>query len=312
MERLIAIVGPTASGKSRIAHELALRLGGEIVNGDSRQVYSGMRIGTAGPGAEEMSAVRHHLYASRDPRDPYSLALYQRDAGAAFDAIWKRGSFPWLVGGTGQYIWSLLEAWSVPGVPPDLDLRAALSQRAAREGNGVLHAELAAVDPAAAAKIGPENVRRVVRAIEVYSVTGRRISDWQTKGEPRFGYLLFGLDVPLDELDRRIDTRVDRMFAAGLVGEVEALLAAGLTLADSAMGSIGYRQVASHLLGECTLEAAVEETKRATRRFARNQLKWFRRSDTRIRWVKDASDIEMEANIFTGACTNAMRGASRW
>jgi tRNA dimethylallyltransferase len=312
MERIVAIVGPTASGKSAAALELAGRLGGEIVNADSRQVYRGMEIGTAAPGPGDRRRVRHHLYGFRDPREPYSLALYQQDALASFEAIWKRGSFPWLVGGTGQYVWSLLEAWTVPQVPPDDELRASLLARAEREGSEVLHAELARVDPSAAEKIDPRNVRRVIRALEVFEATGRPISDWQTKGEPAFGYLLFGIDVPLDVLDRRIDARVEAMFAAGFVAEVEALLASGLTAADSAMGSIGYGEAAAYLAGEKTLHEAKEETKRATRRLARYQLKWFRKDDPRIRWVRDADSIEMEANIFTGACTNAMRGSSRW
>jgi len=168
MERLVAIVGPTASGKSRAAFELAQRLGGEIVNADSRQVYRGMAVGTAGPAADEMRAVRHHLFGFRDPREPYSLALYQRDARAVFESLWGRGTFPWLVGGTGQYVWSLLEAWTVPEVAPDEDLRAALHARAAAGGHGALHAALARVDPAAAEKIDARNVRRVVRALAVY------------------------------------------------------------------------------------------------------------------------------------------------
>jgi tRNA dimethylallyltransferase len=312
MERLVAIVGPTASGKSGIALELAKRLGGEIVNGDSRQVYRGMAIGTAAPPAEELRAVRHHLYGFRDPRDAYSLALYQRDARAAFDGLWSRGSFAWLVGGTGQYVWSLLENWTVPEVAPDEELRARLRARAEAEGAATLHEQLAAVDPAAAEKIDFRNVRRVIRALEVFTVTGVPISQWQTRGEPGFGYLLFGIDVPLHELDRRIDLRVDAMFAGGIVDETRALLDAGLTSRDSAMASIGYAQAARHIAGECSLADAVDDTKRATRRLAREQLKWFRKDDARIRWVKEADAIEMEANIFTGACTNAMRGASRW
>jgi tRNA dimethylallyltransferase len=138
------------------------------------------------------------------------------------------------------------------------------------------------------------------------------MSDWQRRGQPDFGYLLFGIDVPLPELDRRIDARVTRMFADGFVDEVRGLLQAGLSPGDSAMGAIGYAQVAAYLAGDCTLDEAKADTKRATRRLAREQLKWFRKDDSRIRWVHDAEDIEMEANIFTGACTNVMRGSSRW
>jgi tRNA dimethylallyltransferase len=311
LRRLVAIVGPTATGKSAIATELAVRLGGELVNADSRQVYRGMDIGTAKPTPADRRRVRHHLYDICEPTETYSLALYQSDARAALDAIWARGSFAWLVGGTGQYVWALLDAWTVPEVPPDPDLRAALTAIAESEGAEALHLRLREIDPIAADAIDARNVRRVVRALEVFQHTGVPISTWQTKGAPDFEYLLFGIDVPLAELDERIDTRVDHMFAEGFVDEVRALLAAGTPPDASSMSSIGYSQVLRHLTGEITLEAAVDETKRATRRLARRQSQWFRRDDPRITWVKDADDIDLQANIFTGACTNVIRGESR-
>lgn len=311
LPRLVAIVGPTASGKSAIALELAGALGGEIVNGDSRQIYRRMDIGTAKPTAEERRRVRHHLFDIADPRETYSLALYQRDAARVFEEIWSRGSFPWLVGGTGQYVWGLLENWSVPEVAPNEALRAELSGFAEDHGAGALHARLAAVDAVAAERIDARNVRRVVRAIEVFEQTGRPISEWQTKGEPPFEYLLFGIDVPLVELDERINRRVEAMIEAGFVQEVERLLDEGVPGDAPAMSSIGYAQMVRHVTGELSLEEAVEETKRATRRLARRQRQWFRKSDPRIRWVRDASDIELEANIFTGACTTVVRGEGR-
>lgn len=311
LPRLIAIVGPTASGKTGIALELAQQLGGEIVNGDSRQVYQGMDIGTAKPTLSERKTVRHHLFDIADPREAYSLALYQRDALAAFDALWQRGAFPWLVGGTGQYIWGLLENWSVPEVAPDEELRAKLKAHAAEQGAEALHARLAAVDPLAAERIDARNVRRVVRALEVYERTGRPISEWQTKGQPDFEYLLYGIDIARDELDRRIGRRVDEMFAQGFVAEVRKLLCEGVPEDAPAMSSIGYAEIVKHLRGELSLAEAVELTKRATRRLARRQQQWFRKDDPRIKWVRDADDIELEANIFTGACTTVVRGESR-
>jgi len=311
LRRLVAIVGPTASGKSAVALALAKDLGGEIVNGDSRQVYRGMDIGTAKPTLAERRQARHHLFDIADPRDTYSLALYQRDARAAFDQTWERGSFPWLVGGTGQYVWGLLENWSVPEVAPDEALRSDLAGVADAQGPDALHARLAAVDSVAAGRIDARNVRRVIRAIEVFEHTGRPISDWQTKSQPDFEYLLFGIDVPLDELDRRIDARVDAMVQAGFLDEVQRLLDDGVPPDAPALSSIGYVQLVGHLRGELSLEEAVEQTKRATRRLARRQLQWFRKTDPRIKWVRDASDIELEANIFTGACTNVIRGESR-
>ncbi len=311
LRRVVAIVGPTASGKSAIALDLAQRLGGEIVNEDSRQVYRGMDIGTAKPSAAGRRLVRHHLYDICDPREHYSLALYRQQALAAFDVLWARGTFPWLVGGAGQYVWSLLENWSVPEVAPDQALRARLAAQAERDGAEALHGRLAAVDPAAAERIDARNVRRVIRAIEVYEHTGTPISAWQTKGDPDFEYLLFGIDVPQDVLDERIGGRVDAMFQAGLIDEVRGLLDSGVPPDAPSMSSIGYAEVARHLAGEIPLDEAMELTKRATRRLARRQAQWFRRDDARITWVRDADDIDLQANIFTGACTNVIRGANR-
>ena len=311
LRRVVAIAGPTASGKSAIALELAQRLGGEIVNADSRQVYRGMDIGTAKPSLENRRLVRHHLYDICDPGDPYSLALYRQQALATFEALWARGSFPWLVGGTGQYVWSLLENWTVPEVAPDEGLRAELAAEAQAHGPEALHGRLALVDPLAAERIDARNVRRVIRAIEVYEHTGMPISDWQTKGDPDFEYLLFGVDVARDVLDARIERRVDAMFEAGLVDEVRRLLDSGVPADAPAMSSIGYGEVARHLAGEIALEEAIELTKRATRRLARRQAQWFRRDDPRVTWVRDADDIDLQANIFTGACTNVIRGANR-
>ncbi|GBD23107.1 tRNA dimethylallyltransferase [bacterium HR29] len=308
---LIAIVGPTASGKSAAALELAERLGGEIVNADSRQVYRGMDIGTAKPPPDVRRRVPHHLYDIADPTDEFSLATYVDLARAKFEELWAKGTFPWLVGGSGQYVWALLEDWEVPHVPPDRELRARLAAEAAERGAEALHARLAAVDPVAAERIDPRNVRRVIRALEVYEHTGVPISVWQRKGEPNFQVLIAAIDVPRDELERRIDARVEAMFASGLVEEVEALLARGVPPDAPALQSIGYAEVIAYLHGFCTLAEAVEATKRATRRLVRRQLQWFRRDDPRIRWIREPAEIELEANIFTGACTTAIRGPGR-
>ena len=311
LRRLVAIVGPTASGKSAIALQLARELGGEIVNADSRQIYRGMDIGTAKPTSEERRLVRHHLFDIADPADAYSLALYRRGAGVALESIWERGNFAWLVGGTGQYLWALLENWQVPDVPPDEALRAELTGFATAHGAAALHERLASVDPLSAGRLDARNVRRVVRALEVFQCTGVPMSTWQTKGRPDFEFLLFGIDVPRDELVERIDRRVDEMFALGFVDEVQRLLEAGVLPGAPALSSIGYSQVIQYLAGEVTLVLAIENTKKATRRLARSQMQWFRRDDPRITWVRAAEGIEMQANIFTGACTNAIRGEGR-
>ena len=311
LRRLVAIVGPTASGKSRIALELAGRLGGEIVNADSRQLYRGMDIGTAKPSIEDRRRVRHHLFDVADPHDGYSLALYQQHARAALEEIWSRDSFAWLVGGTAQYVWALLEAWQVPDVPPDEALRAELADFATTSGWEALHARLLAVDPLSGERLDGRNVRRVIRAIEVFEKTGIPISTWQAKGDPDFEYLLFGVTIPRDEIYARIDRRVDAMFGGGLLEEVQALLDAGVPPTAPAMSSIGYGESVRYLKGETSLAEAIERTKFGTHRLARSQGQWFRADDRRITWVTDADDIDLQANIFTGACTNTIRGERR-
>lgn len=311
LRRLVAIVGATGTGKSAIALELAQRLGGEIVNADSRQVYRGMDIGTAKPSPEDRRKVRHHLYDVVDPRDGYSLALYQRQARETLESIWARNTFAWLVGGTGQYVWGLLEAWQVPDVAPDAQLRARYETFAAENGWEALHRRLAAVDALASERIDGRNVRRVIRALEIFEKSGRPMSEWQARGTPDFEFLLFGVDVPRDVLYPRVDRRVDAMFEGGLVDETQELLAAGVPAGAPAMSSIGYGETVRFLRGELTLDEARDRTKIATHRLIRSQDQWFRRDDRRITWVRDADDVDMQANIFTGACTNVIRGESR-
>ena len=311
LRRLVAIVGATGTGKSAIALELAQRLGGEIVNADSRQVYRGMDIGTAKPGSEDRRKVRHHLYDVADPGDGYSLALYQQQAKETLDEIWSREAFAWVVGGTGQYVWGLLENWQVPDVPPDEALRAELAAFADAEGHEALHARLAAVDAESAAKIDGRNIRRVVRALEVFEKSGRAMSDWQKAIAPEFEFLLFGIDVPRKVLYERVDRRVETMFASGLIEEVQGLLDSGVPADCPVMSSIGYGETVRYLRGDETLDEAKERTKIATHRLIRSQDQWFRRDDKRITWVQDADDIDMRANIFTGACTNVIRGENR-
>ncbi|MCA9832131.1 MAG: tRNA (adenosine(37)-N6)-dimethylallyltransferase MiaA [Dehalococcoidia bacterium] len=300
MNRAVVIAGPTASGKSAAAIDFALRFGGEIINADSRQVYSGMRIGTAAPDVEQLARVPHHLFGFLHPSENYSLALYQRQARTALDECWKRGVLPIVVGGTGQYIWGLLEAWTVPPVEANGPLRQQLRARAEAEGVVALHETLAQVDPLAASRIDPANVRRVIRALEVFELTGKRISEWQEKRDPGFEFRVFGLDVPLTELDARIDRRVDLMVADGLVEEVRSLLKAGVRRDANAMDSIGYREILVFLDGELDLSEAVGAIKQSTRQLARGQKKWFRAGDPRITWVRDSAELLDAAKVFIG------------
>ena len=285
MRKLIAIVGPTATGKTALAVALARAVDGEIVGADSRQVYRRMDIGTAKPTPEERALVPHHLLDVAEPNEPFSLAQYLELASASLEDIWGRGRQPLLVGGSGQYVWALLEGWKVPHLPPQRELRRSLEERAAREGAEALHQELARIDPRAADGIDPRNVRRVIRALEVYEATGRPISFWQEKAPPEWDALILGLTCPRDELYRRIDTRVDGMMGAGLVEEVRGLLAMGYSRELPSMSGIGYREACQHLAGELDLPVAAARIKTATHRLARQQATWFRRDDERIRWI---------------------------
>ena len=225
--RLIAIVGATATGKTALGIQLAHALSGEIVNADSRQVYRGLDLGTAKPTPAERAAVPHHHIDVADPDEPFTLGLFLSTANVALDDIWSRGRQPIVVGGTGQYVWALLEGWKVPRVPPDHELRARLEAIVAKYGPDALIRELLDVDPASAVNIDSRNVRRVIRAIEVTRATGRPFSAWQKKVAPDFETTIIGLRMERRALYARIDARVDSMLAAGFVDEVRALNSSG-------------------------------------------------------------------------------------
>ncbi len=285
--KLTAIVGPTAVGKTALAVAMAARVGGEIVSADSRQVYRQMDIGTAKPTAAERAAAPHHLIDIVDPDEEFSLATYQELALAAIDDIAARGRVPLLVGGTGQYLAALLEGWQIPRVPPQPELRAALEREAAERGAEALHARLAAVDPVAAARIPPANLRRVIRALEVHAVTGRPISDQQTRVPPPFAVRTIWLTRPRDELYARADARVDAMVAAGLADEVAGLLRRGYGWELPAMSSLGYAQLRPYLEGAASLADCVERLKFDTHAFIRRQGAWFRRLPGLEVWTPD-------------------------
>lgn len=295
MGGLVTIVGPTAIGKSELAFQIAREYDGEIVSADSRQVYRYLDIGTAKPTLEQRAAVSHHLVDIVDPDEAFSLALYQKLAYAAIENIQGRGKIPLLVGGSGLYIRSVIEGWQIPRVPPDPEFRRRLEDRARQEGGYVLYEELQRVDPVAAQRIAPSNVRRVIRALEIYKVAGCPPSQLWHKQKPSFSALIIGLTTDRSDLYQRIDSRVDKMIKEGLVAETQDLLRRGYSLDLPAMSGTGYKQIGMFLQGKLDLPSAIQQIKCETHRFARHQYAWFRLTDPRIHWFKIGDKLKSEA-----------------
>jgi tRNA dimethylallyltransferase len=294
MKRLVAIIGPTGTGKSRLALHLTRRLNAEIVSADSRQVYRYLNIGTAKPTTKELSTVQHHLIDIIDPDEDFSLAQYQQLAGEAIEDIQQRGRLPLLVGGSGLYVRAVLEGWQIPRVAPDIEFRRNLGNKAAGGGGEQLYRELLKADPAAAQKIDPRNVRRVIRALEV-SQSGPSVSEARKDRVSPYNSLIIGLTADRDELYRRTDARVDDMISRGLIDEVRRLMEMGYRFDLPAMSGIGYRQIGMYLRGELELSQAIERIKTETHRLVRQQYNWFRLKDKRIHWLDIKGDIEAEA-----------------
>jgi tRNA dimethylallyltransferase len=281
--RPLAIVGPTAAGKSALAIALAEELGGEVVNADAMQLYRGMDIGTAKVTPDERRGVPHHLLDVLDVTETASVAAYQRDARAILERLLDEGRVPILVGGSGLYVRAVLDELEFPGTDPDI--RARLEQELAASSAERLHERLTGLDPIAAAAILPSNGRRIVRALEVIELTGRPFSATMPRpGPTRYGTLQIGLDLDTDELDRRVDLRVTRMFSEGLVDEVRRLEKEGLRVGRTASRALGYQQVLDQFDAEEDMAAAAAATAQATRRFVRRQRSWFRR-DQRVHWL---------------------------
>jgi tRNA dimethylallyltransferase len=292
----IAVVGPTAVGKTEISLRLAQRLEGEIISADSRLFYRKMDIGTAKPNRVELERVTHHLIDVANPDEIWNLAGYQKAAVQEIARIQERGHLPILVGGTGQYVWSVIEDWIIPAQAPDLGLRQALEHWASEIGPQELYNRLSTLDPEAAAHIEAGNVRRTIRALEVIFRTGKRFSEQRLKGASPFQWLIIGLIRSREELYQRVDERIEAMIAQGFIDEVRELLARGYSAELPTLSAIGYREIGAYLRGEISLADAVMLMKRLTRQFVRRQANWFKADDPRIHWfqcdVSSADEIE--------------------
>ncbi|UJP38741.1 tRNA (adenosine(37)-N6)-dimethylallyltransferase MiaA [Cellulomonas palmilytica] len=289
---VVAVVGPTATGKSDLAVELALALRGEVLNADALQLYRGMDVGTAKLTPDERRGVPHHLLDVLDPREEASVADYQALARAAVDDCHARGARVVAAGGSGLYVRALLDHMEFPGTDPDV--RARLEQRVEAEGSRALHAELERLDPTAAASIGPRNARRVVRALEVIELTGRPYSSSLPQHVYEVPAVQIGLDCDRAVLDERVAARTARMFDDGLVAEVERLLEHGL--GRTAARAVGYAETAALLRGELTPDEARDAITAGTRRLARKQMGWFGR-DPRVHWL-DSRDPDLVARAL--------------
>jgi tRNA dimethylallyltransferase len=291
---LIIVLGPTGVGKTSLAIELAQLLDGEIIGADSRQIYRHMDIGTAKPTAAQQASVPHHMIDMVPPDYHLSLAEYQDAAYRCINDLHQRGKLPFLVGGSGQYITAVEEGWSIPRVAPQPELRAELEAYVSDHSPATLHDRLRQVDPISAESIHPNNVRRVIRALEVQIVSGRPISELQRKQPPPWRIIRLGLMLPRSHLYPRVDQRVDDMIAAGFVAEVQGLLTMGYDRDLPSMSGLGYLEIAGHLLDDAPLDHAIQGTKFSTHEFIRQQDVWFRGHDNGILW-HNVDEIDGEA-----------------
>lgn len=294
---LILIVGPTAVGKTELAIKIAEKLNGEIISADSRLFYKGMDVGTAKPSKEELTRVPHHLIDIVHPDETLSLAVFQQKATEIIEDIYTRNKLPFLVGGTGQYVRAVTEGWTPPEVVPNEKMRDELEKLKEEKGIDWLHDKLKSLDEEAASKIDARNYRRTIRALEVIFTTGRKFSEQRNKGESPYHLISIGLTRPREELYKRVDERIDLMFANGLIDEVKGLLVKGYSPTLPSMSAIGYRECVSVIKNEMSIEQAKVEMRRVTRIFVRRQANWFKESDPNIKWFHPNDEKEIKGFI---------------
>ena len=298
------MVGPTATGKTSLGIDLALQLDGEVVNADSRLFYYGMDVATAKPTRNEIKGIPHHLIDFLPPSEQYSLAEYLKKARLVINEILDRGKVPILVGGSGQYVWAIIEGWEVPEIQPDLSLRSHLELKLAQNGIGPLAEQLAAISPITAETTDLRNPRRVIRAIE--RVQSKSINSSFTEGrstDSPFDHYIVGLMIDRTNLHARVLERLDSMDKNGWKQEVELLLQAGYSTKDRALSAIGYPQMISHLNGECDFSESIRLTSVATNRLIRHQNNWVKQNDTRINWFDMTRDPKRHTHSIISAAT---------
>ena len=282
--KVIVIVGPTASGKTSASIKLAKEVNGEIISADSMQIYKEMNIGTAKPTAEEMQGIKHYLIDFISPDENYNVTLYKKEAEKAIDEILSKGKVPIIVGGTGLYISTLINGIEFSEVDEDKEYRKEMEELAKEKGNEFLHSMLEKVDKNSADNIDKNNVRRVIRALEIYKVTGKTKTelDKESIKEAKYDYKVYGIETPRDKLYERINVRVDKMLEEGLVQEVKDLVS-NYNISKTALQGLGYKEVVEYLNGQLTYEEMVEKIKQESRRYAKRQITWFRREKS-IKW----------------------------
>jgi len=299
-QKLVVVVGPTASGKSDLAVKIAKRFNGEIISADSRQVYRGMNIGTAKPNKREMTIVKHHLIDIRNPNQDYSAGQYKKDAIRAINRIIKSGKLPILVGGTGLYIDAVVKNLDFPKIKENKKLRARLEKEIKERGLDYVFKKLVALDPEAAYIVDPKNPRRIIRALEVALLSGRKFSEQRKTGRPLYDALEIGLRVPPEKLKKRIAKRINKMInpptGGGLIGEAKKLIKKYGPNCKT-LDAIGYREIIDYLKGKISLAKAIEQINKNTWHYAKRQMTWFRKNGN-IRWIKNKDEAVKLVSVF--------------